>query len=70
MVRLPRSAMRDDNQVLVIDDEERLRFRRVSVLRLEHDEVLISAGLEDGERVCVSAIQTVVDGMHVKPLLL
>lgn len=69
VVRLPRSAMRDNDQVLVIDSEDRLRFRRVSVLRLEHDEVLISEGLADGERVCVSAIQTVVDGMHVKPLL-
>lgn len=69
VVRLPRSAMRDSDQVLVVDDDNRLRFRTVSVLRLEHDDVLISAGLEDGERVCVSAIQTVVDGMHVKPLL-
>jgi RND family efflux transporter MFP subunit len=69
VVRLPRSAMRDNDQVLVIDSEDRLRFRRVTVLRLEHDEVLVSEGLADGERVCVSAIQTVVDGMHVKPLL-
>ena len=67
VVRLPRSAMRDNNQVLVIDSENRLRFRTVSVLRLEHDEVLISSGLKDGELVCVSAIQTVVDGMHVTP---
>lgn len=69
IVRLPRSVMRDRDQVLVIDDENRLRFRQVSVLRLEHDEVLISQGLTDGERVCVSAIQTVVDGMHVIPLV-
>lgn len=69
VVRLPRSAMRDNNQVLVIDEENRLRFRTVSVLRLEHDEVLISSGLEDGEMICISAIQTVVDGMHVNPLL-
>jgi RND family efflux transporter MFP subunit len=69
VVRLPRSAMRDNNQVLVIDSENRLRFRTVSVLRLEHDDVLISSGLEDGELVCISAIQTVVDGMHVTPLV-
>lgn len=69
VIRLPRSVMRDNDQVLVIDPENRLRFRQVTVLRLEHDEVLISRGLADGELVCVSAIQTVVDGMHVKPLL-
>lgn len=69
IVRLPRSSMRDSNQVLVIDSDNKLRFREVSILRLEHDEVLLNQGLEDGELVCVSAIQTVVDGMTVKPVI-
>jgi hypothetical protein len=37
-------------------------------LRLEHDDVLIDAGLADGELVCVSPMQTVVDGMLVNPI--
>jgi RND family efflux transporter MFP subunit len=69
VIRLPRSAMRDDNQVLVVDSENRLRFRQVSLLRLEHDDILVSSGLTDGELVCVSPMQTVVDGMTVKPLV-
>lgn len=68
-IRLPRSAMRDDNQVLVVDSDNRLRFRQVSLLRLEHDDILVSGGLTDGELVCISPLQTVVDGMLVKPLL-
>lgn len=68
VIRLPRSAMRDDNQVLVVDPDNRLRFRQVSLLRLEHDDILVSSGLEDGERVCISPLQTVVDGMHVNPV--
>lgn len=67
--RLPRSAMRDSNQVLVVDDDNRLRFRQVRILRLEHDEVLVSEGLADGERVCISPMQTVVDGMRVQPVM-
>jgi len=66
VIRLPRSALRDDNEVLVVGTDNRLSFRQVSVLRVEHDEVLISDGLEDGERVCVSPMQTVVDGMLVQ----
>jgi hypothetical protein len=38
------------------------------VLRLEHDDVLIDDGLIDGELVSVSPMQTVVDGMLVKPV--
>jgi multidrug efflux pump subunit AcrA (membrane-fusion protein) len=69
VIRLPRSSMRDHNQVLVVDEDNRLRFRDVSVLRLEHDEMLIDAGLTAGELVCISPLQTVVDGMIVKPLV-
>ncbi|MEZ5570052.1 MAG: efflux RND transporter periplasmic adaptor subunit [Halioglobus sp.] len=68
VVRLPRSAMRDNNQVLVVDTENRLRFRQVSLLRLEHDDILVSEGLAEGELVCISPLQTVVDGMHVNPV--
>jgi multidrug efflux pump subunit AcrA (membrane-fusion protein) len=67
--RLPRSAMRDNNQVLVVDPDNRLRFRQVSLLRLEHDDILVSNGLKDGELVCISPLQTVVDGMLVKPVM-
>jgi len=66
--RLPRSAMRDDNQVLVVDAGNRLHFRQVSLLRLEHDDVLVSEGLNGGDLVCVSPLQTVVEGMLVKPV--
>lgn len=69
VIRLPRSAMRDDNQVLVVDEENRLHFRQISPLRLEHDDVLVSSGLKDGELVSVSPMQTVVEGMHVKPVM-
>lgn len=69
IVRLPRSAMRDQNQVLVVDEENRLRFRQVSIMRLEHDDMIIDGGLENGELVCLSPLQTVVDGMLVKPVI-
>lgn len=69
MVVLPRSALRNENQVLIVDADDRLRFRDVDVLRVYRDEVYISDGISPGERVCVSTLQTVVEGMHVQPLL-
>ena len=68
IIRLPRSAMRDNNQVLVVDGDNRLHFRQVSLLRLEHDDMLINDGLADGELVCISPLQTVVEGMRVNPV--
>ncbi len=69
---LPRSALRatgDGYQVLVIDGEERLRFRDVVVLRLDGEKVVIGEGLEDGERVCISPLDVATDGMRVRTVL-
>lgn len=68
VVVLPRSALRSDDRVLVVDAEDRLRFRAVTVLRRDRDEVLVRAGVADGERVCVSALEAPVDGMRVRPV--
>lgn len=52
--------------MLVVDDESRLRFRQVDVLRVQRDEVVIGGGLEVGERVCVSLLTAPIDGMIVR----
>jgi RND family efflux transporter MFP subunit len=50
---LPRSAVRGENQVLIVSEDERLHFRSIEILRQARDEVIIASGLADGERVCV-----------------
>ena len=69
VISVPRSAMRDHDQLLVVDRDDRLRLRRVDVLRIDRDDVLIRTELEPGERVVVSPIQVVVDGMKVRPII-
>ncbi len=65
---IPRSALRDDNRILVVDGEDRLHFRDVSLLRLNAETAYIQSGIESGEQVCISPLQTVVDGMAVRPV--
>ena len=66
IVVLPRAAIRNQHQVLVVDSENRLRYRDIELLRFDRDQVYISGGLEAGEAVNLSPIQTVIDGMRVK----
>ena len=66
VVILPWSALRGRDQVLVVDDSNRLRFRQVEILRSTSEEVLIRSGLAEGEAVCISALDTVTDGMLVQ----
>jgi RND family efflux transporter MFP subunit len=71
---LPRTALRPGDPmdpdapdaVHVIDAEERLRIRTVEVLRNEPERVVIGAGLAAGERVSISPLPGVVDGMSVR----
>ncbi len=65
---LPRAALREGDQVLVVDGESRLRFRPVEVLRAERERVILTSGVEEGEQVCVSPLEAVVDGMRVRTL--
>ena len=65
---LPRVVLRGADQVLVVDKEDRLRFRSVDILRTESDQVIIRSGLEAGERVANSVVEAAVDGMKVRVL--
>ena len=65
LVVLPRSALRGNNEVLVVDAQSQLWVREVNVLRSANDEVYITGGLSAGEKVCISPLQSTVEGMVV-----
>lgn len=69
IVTLPRAALRNQNQVLIIDADNRIQFRNIEILRFVDDNVLVSSGLETGDIVNVSPLQTVIEGMRVEPIM-
>ena len=56
----------DAAHVLVVDDDERLRFREIDVLRWNPRSIIVRGGLADGERVCLTSLDAVTDGMRVR----
>ena len=62
---IPRSAVREGNRVLVISSDNTLHFRQIEVLRYENEHAVVTSGLTAGERICLSPLQYVVDGMSV-----
>lgn len=67
VIALPRTALRNGNEVWVIDAENHLRRRSVEVLRIEADRVLLRSGIAPGEQVNITALETPADGMPVRP---
>lgn len=66
VVRVPRRAFVTSDRVMVVAEAHSVSTREVEVLRTERDEVLVTAGIEDGEQLCVTALTAVIEGMEVK----
>ena len=59
------NAVHNRNRLWVIDGQNRLRIRPVTIVRREPGRVIISSGLNPGEKICLTPLNTVVDGMSV-----
>jgi RND family efflux transporter MFP subunit len=66
VVELPRSAMRPEGIVMVVDEDNRARPRQVRVLDSDAERVWVR-GLEFGERVIATQAALVLAGMEVAP---
>lgn len=65
---VPRSALREDSRLLLVDAENRIQLRETEVLRMDYEQAVVRAELKPGERVCVSPLQAAVAGMLVRPV--
>ncbi|MBD2857943.1 efflux RND transporter periplasmic adaptor subunit [Spongiibacter sp. KMU-158] len=63
--RLHRRSVRNDQRVLLVDQENRLRLPKVNILRNEGDFVLVNGGITPGSLICESHIDIAIDGMEV-----
>ena len=68
VIALPRKALYGKDKLYIIDKDDRLNFRTVTVIRTETDRVLISSGLKAGERVCITNLAAAIDQMKVEVL--
>ncbi len=65
---LPRMVLRSADKVYVINDENRLEIRTVKVLSTTEDIVLVTSGVEPGDKVVTSTIPAAVNGMEVRAI--
>lgn len=65
---LPRDALRNKDKVYVINDENRLEIRTVSVLSTNQNHVMIADGIKAGEWAVTSSAPGVADGVEVQAI--
>ena len=66
IVPLPRYLLKAGNNIWVVDDTLHLRNRQVELLRVGGDRIYVSAGLDDGDRVSLTALDNSFDGSKVR----
>jgi RND family efflux transporter MFP subunit len=65
---LPRSALQANQQVYVIDDNNRLQFRDIEIIRIIDEQVYVTAGFESGETISLSNVNHAIENMLVSPV--
>lgn len=65
VVALPPHTLHEGNRVWVMNGEDRLEIRPVTVVWQEEDRILVSEGLKEGDRVITSRIATPLPGLKL-----
>lgn len=66
IVVLPRNLVRLDGTVITVTDEREILIKDVEVQRADDEKIYISAGLQAGDNIAVSAVPNAYDGMKVR----
>lgn len=66
VIRVPRSALRGNNQLMFIDAENRLQIRNVEILRADAEYAYLRGGTVLGDRISVTALESPINGMKVR----
>jgi RND family efflux transporter MFP subunit len=66
VIVLPRYTLQSNNLIWTADTEGRLRPKTVEVLTINGDDVYISAGLENGDRVVLTRLENPLNGSLVQ----
>lgn len=67
-ILVPSQAFWQPDRVMVVDDQDRLFLRQVELLSRNSEVAILTAGLEDGEKICASPPRTFSDGMRIRPV--
>lgn len=67
VIRAPRMALRGD-RLLVVDSGNRLQLRAFRVLRIEGETAILEGAITPGDRICVSVLESLIEGMEVIPV--
>ena len=65
---IPINSISEDNEVYIVDKDNQLKLRELTILKKYSEFVIIKDGLKAGERLVTSKLSTASDGIKVNPV--
>ena len=65
---IPVNAISENNEVYIVNNDNELVLRQLSILKKYSDFVIIKDGLKAGERIVISKLSTASNGIKVNPV--
>lgn len=65
VIQIPRQALRQDGNVLVVDGESKLHIRPAEIIQTTRDFAVVRFDLKNDERVCISPVDAATENMEV-----
>ena len=65
---IPINSISEDNEVYIVDKDNQLELRELTILKKYSEFVIIKDGLKAGERLVTSELSTASDGIKVNPV--
>jgi RND family efflux transporter MFP subunit len=66
IIQIPRSVLRGSDQLIFVDDDDRLRIRSVDIARSDAEFVYVGGGASAGERIVTTTLEQPFNGMKVR----
>ncbi len=66
VIRVPRTIVRGSDELVFLDEEDKISIRKVQIIRGDADYLYIGGGAVPGERVVVTALEAPVNGTRVR----
>ena len=62
---IPRNAVYEGDKVLLVDEQDRLRWKTIDYFHADAENIYVSSGFSAGDRVCISPLDIPVEGTQV-----
>ena len=63
---VPISAFREQDTILVLDQDNRIALRKVKSVKKDAHAAWVTDGIKEGEQICITPLDIIAEGMKVQ----